>query len=187
MNIALIYASRHGHTATVAERVAAACAREGVQCDVFAASDLSSRFSIEQYDGLIVAGPLYYGRHSRKLEDFALRNHRLSSIPSAMLSISASAISEKTLPDAEAAVDSFESRTGWHPDKRLCVAGALAYRQYNFLTRWLMKRIAAKHGGETDTSRNHVYTNWTQLDEFVRTFISDIRALEGEARAHALA
>jgi menaquinone-dependent protoporphyrinogen oxidase len=53
------------------------------------------------------------------------------------------------------------------------VGGRLAYREYGFITRWMMRRIAAAEGGPTDTSRNHDLTNWTE----VRLLATDVAAL----------
>lgn len=43
------------------------------------------------------------------------------------------------------------------------IAGALMYTKYNWLVRWIMKRISAKEGGSTDTTRDQEYTDWKQV------------------------
>jgi menaquinone-dependent protoporphyrinogen oxidase len=50
------------------------------------------------------------------------------------------------------------------------VAGALLYTQYGWLTRWFMKRIVTKAGGDTDTTRDYEYTDWNDLRTFAREF-----------------
>jgi len=47
------------------------------------------------------------------------------------------------------------------------VAGALSYTKYNFLVRFVMKRIAKAQGASTDTSRDHELTDWEALDHIV--------------------
>lgn len=47
-------------------------------------------------------------------------------------------------------------------------AGALLYQNYHPLLRWIMKRIARKAGGGTDTSRNYEYTDWGEVEAFGR-------------------
>jgi menaquinone-dependent protoporphyrinogen oxidase len=47
------------------------------------------------------------------------------------------------------------------------VAGTLAYSRYNFIIRFVMKRIARKNGAPTDTSRDYELTDWAALDRFV--------------------
>jgi menaquinone-dependent protoporphyrinogen oxidase len=60
--------------------------------------------------------------------------------------------------------------TGWRPAITEIVAGALMYRKYNWLKRWVMKRIVAKAGGDTDTTRNYEYTDWNALRAFANRF-----------------
>jgi len=64
-------------------------------------------------------------------------------------------------------IDVFEKETGWRPGHVLAVAGALAYSQYNFIIRFVMKRIARKAGAPTDTSRDYELTDWSALDAFI--------------------
>jgi menaquinone-dependent protoporphyrinogen oxidase len=59
------------------------------------------------------------------------------------------------------------------------VAGRLAYTQYGLLKRFVMRRIALKAGGPTDTSRDHEMTDWEQ----VRAVAADVVCnLESPAR-----
>ena len=51
------------------------------------------------------------------------------------------------------------------------VAGALMYRRYGPVTRRLMQFIAWRSGGDTDTRRNWVYTDWKQLAKDVEDFM----------------
>ena len=50
------------------------------------------------------------------------------------------------------------------------VAGALPYTRYNWFIRLVMKRIAAKAGGDTDTTRDYEYTDWEDLRSFTEQF-----------------
>jgi menaquinone-dependent protoporphyrinogen oxidase len=89
----------------------------------------------------------------------------LNGHPSAFFSVSLAAAAAS--PDERAAAAqlarAFSSAGGWHPDETVCVAGRLAYTQYGVLTRFLMKRIARRHGAPTDTSRDHEFTNWQDV------------------------
>jgi menaquinone-dependent protoporphyrinogen oxidase len=50
------------------------------------------------------------------------------------------------------------------------VAGALPYTRYGWLKRAVMKRIVKRAGGSTDVSRDHEYTDWTDLWDFAVAF-----------------
>jgi menaquinone-dependent protoporphyrinogen oxidase len=47
----------------------------------------------------------------------------------------------------------------------------LLYTKYNFLKRGLMKSITKKQGGDIDTSRDFIYTDWDAVDAFAREFL----------------
>ena len=69
-----------------------------------------------------------------------------------------------------AIIGRFLTATGWQPTIIKKVAGALLYRQYGLIKRWMMKRIVAKAGGDIDTSRDYEYTDWDDLRAFAKTF-----------------
>ncbi len=56
------------------------------------------------------------------------------------------------------------------------VAGAVPYTQYNWLKKWVMKRVVAKAGGDTDTTRDYEYTDWDDLRAFAREFAGRVEA-----------
>ena len=72
--------------------------------------------------------------------------------------------------DLDAIIDRFVTETGWRPTTTKIVAGALLYTRYNWLKRLVMRRIARKAGGDTDTTRDHVYTDWNDVRGFAEGF-----------------
>ncbi len=71
-------------------------------------------------------------------------------------------------------MDKFLDETGWRPTAVQPVAGALLYTQYGRVLKWMMRRIARNAGGDTDTSVDHVYTDWEALGDFVREFLGQL-------------
>jgi menaquinone-dependent protoporphyrinogen oxidase len=72
--------------------------------------------------------------------------------------------------DVQKMLGRFYADTGWRPKYVKAVAGALLYRKYNFFVRFIMKWISEKAGGSTDTSRDHIYTDWAALERFLDEF-----------------
>jgi menaquinone-dependent protoporphyrinogen oxidase len=72
--------------------------------------------------------------------------------------------------DLAAILERFVARTHWRPTLTMHVAGALPYTRYNWLKRWMMRRIARRAGGGTDTTRDYEYTDWNELSRFVLSF-----------------
>jgi menaquinone-dependent protoporphyrinogen oxidase len=71
---------------------------------------------------------------------------------------------QQAAADVQRMLNVFYTQTGWHPDRVLPVAGALAYSKYNFIVRAIMRRIARKAGAPTDTSSDYEFTNWAAVD-----------------------
>ncbi len=165
MSVAIIYASHYGHTREICERLAEGLRLRDVNSDILDAGDLPSGFSLRGYEAAIVAGSVHYGRHPRSLTRF-VRAHRddLDTLPSAWLSVSLAAADERGASEARELASRFPERIGWQPTLTMPVAGALSYRRYGPLRRLMMRQIARMSGAATDTTRDHVYTDWDQID-----------------------
>jgi menaquinone-dependent protoporphyrinogen oxidase len=128
---------------------------------------------LDQFNGVIVGASVIARGHQPAIAEF-IRNNvgTLNAMPSAFFSVSASAGSSREAGRAAAQRlrDDFLAETGFDPDLRECIAGAIKYTRYNFLLRWYMKKASRMNGGSTDTSRDHEYTDWAQVEAFARRF-----------------
>ena len=52
--------------------------------------------------------------------------------------------------------------------------GGLLYREYGFLKRWMMTKIARDAGKDTDISKNHEYTDWAAVDRLLNALLTDL-------------
>ena len=103
----------------------------------------------------VIAASVHAGRHEREIIAFVKRYRaELERLSAAFISVTLS----------EAGVED--------PARTLPVAGALTYTRYNVLVRFIMKRIARKAGGPTDTSRDYDFTNWDAIDRFAESVAS---------------
>jgi menaquinone-dependent protoporphyrinogen oxidase len=95
---------------------------------------------------------------------------------------------DQAAADVKAMIRAFLTETGWRPTRVLLVAGALMYSKYNFLMRFIMKRIARKAGASTDTSRDHEFTDWATVSRVLNDFVAegasngDVHVLGGRNR-----
>jgi menaquinone-dependent protoporphyrinogen oxidase len=158
-------------TLKIAERVLADLSQLGGSAELAdAANALCLELEEGEYDGAIVCAPVHAGKHPASVVQ-SIRESRacLGRIPSALISVSLSAaVGEGDhLEDAQHYVDVLVEETGWTPARTYLAAGALKYTQYDFLKRFVMKLIAERRGGSTDTSRDWEYTDWSALDQFV--------------------
>jgi menaquinone-dependent protoporphyrinogen oxidase len=134
---------------------------------------------LERYDVALVGGPIHVGSYPRSILRFA-RDHRefLERVRSAFFSVSLGIASKTSDGRAQTLeiVERFVNQSGWRPARIELIAGALQYSKYNFLIRLIMKRITAKEGGDTDTSRDYEYTDWEAVDRFVHDLVPSMRA-----------
>lgn len=180
----IVYGTREGHTLTLARRVAEMARREGHEAAWLAARD---RPSPAGYDAVIVAAPVHRLRHPPEVIRWVRENlSALGPLPGAFFSVSLAAAlpGEDRQEEARANIDEFVRQTGWRPDMTRAVAGAVAYTRYGFFTRLGMRLAARRDGLDTDTSRNHVYTDWDALRHDVEEFLARAEpgAAEGGAR-----
>jgi len=170
----LIYATREGQTARIAQRIAAGLSAEGVTVDLADASDRPALDSIEtqSYDLLVFGASMHVGGIEREIAAFI--NERGSAIalrPRAFFLVLLSAatpdpaIRRKWLDDARSKLD--QQLEPAFDDVEM-IAGALRYSQYSWPVKWIMRRIARQVGADTDTRRDYEYTDWAQVADFAR-------------------
>ena len=166
-SIAVLYATSHGHTEQVARRIADVATRADAVAYAFDVRNLAPSFAFDQYDVIVFAGSVQFGKHQRRLERFVKRNReKLARVETAFVSVSGAAIKPAGREEAAKFAETFYERTGWRPSTSLLVGGAYSFTRYGFFTKWMMKKLAAQHGYPTDTRRDYDYTNWTEVEEF---------------------
>lgn len=185
----IVYGSSHGQTAKIARWIAGQLVRAGHNVSVMNGDGLDPDVTPDGYDLVVVGASVQMGRHQRYIEQF-VRRHRalLERAPSAFFSVSGSKASPdpKYVALADEYVRKFLLLTGWHPLRSATFAGAVAYTKYNPLLRWFMKRISAKTGRSTDTSRDHELTDWREVAQFAAEVAGLVRVEEpAEVASHA--
>jgi menaquinone-dependent protoporphyrinogen oxidase len=171
--IALLYGTTEGQTGIIAERMAAVLDEAGHDPVLFHAGHRPAGFSLAGYDAVVIGASVHVGSHQRYIIRF-VSDHvdELNSLPSAFFSVSLTAAegSAEAWETARSMLETFLAETGWEPDATAVVPGALTYSQYGTLKRFVMKRIAKRAGGDTDTSRDYEYTDWDEVESFAATF-----------------
>lgn len=182
----IVFGTTDGHTRKIAEAVREYVAAFGHAAVVMDAATHPVLRGADAWDGVIVCAPIRRRRHPVAVARFVRDNReRLDHLPTAFFSVSLTAAGND-LAGARACVDEFVTETGWHPGMVRLVAGALLYTHYNWLVRWIMRRIARANGGDTDTSRDYDYTDWQRLREDVEEYVLLAVPAAGEERKLAV-
>lgn len=165
--------SHDGQTTKIARRIAETLRDCGLDATLADGGSAQVGREIGKHDAVVIGAAVRFGHHLPDAEALVRQNlARLSTRPTAFYSVSLSAAGDqKQHEDADRLVDEFLARTHWKPRQVAVFAGALRYREYNLFLRWVMRFIAAKAGGDTDTSRDYVYTDWGAVDRFARDFV----------------
>ena len=184
--IGVFYATREGHTRRIAEHAEQTLRERGSKVEVLDLRTQADGIALNNYSGVILAASVAREKHEREMTEFVKRHRSaLETMPTAFLSVTLSeAGAERSnttahehaqfVGDVQKVMDAFFAETSWHPKRAKPVAGALLYTKYNVVIRFIMKRIAKKSGGDTDTSRDYEYTDWAALDRFVEQFAAEI-------------
>jgi len=184
-DIPVFYATTEGQTRRIAERLAAMFREKGFVSRAFDVASAEADYI--EWGGVraaVVGASLHAHRHQRSAVAF-VREHAgdLNAHPSAFFSVSLAAISP-TPAEREAAAQlasSLPTKAGWHPDEITCMAGRLAYTQYGFFTRFVMKRIARRRDAPTDTSRDYEFTNWDNVARLAARVVQMVAARTRQA------
>lgn len=177
MKVLIVYASKEGQTEKIARRIAgvasetaevALCEACAVPGDVLAESD-----------AVIIAAPVHFENYPRRIIRF-VREHLalLQSKRTAFVSVTGASMTPAGQNQAEDYVVDLQDQTRWTPDQCELVAGAVRYTQYNWLIRFVMRRISKAKGLATDTSRDYEYTNWIEVDRFARSFVASVKTAQ---------
>ena len=179
MRAAVLYATREGQAERVANHVATDLRRRRIEAQVINVRDVKGTIDWRAYDQAYVVASVHTGHHEKEMIAFVRRfkdelTERHAPFLSLTLSQAGAELLTNTLVQRQTAhgdalqmISDFMKETGWHPARILPVAGALNYSRYNFLMKWIMKRIAHKAGFDGPATRDYEFTNWPAVDRFV--------------------
>jgi CubicO group peptidase (beta-lactamase class C family)/menaquinone-dependent protoporphyrinogen IX oxidase len=180
----IVYATREGQTQRVAEHVAATLRAHGAKAQVLNATEPVQTLDLADFGVVVLAASVHMHKHEREMIEFVkARKAELLGVPTVFLSISLSQAAVENAAttevqrarahdEVEQTIDAFFEATDFQPSAHKAIAGALVYTKYNWLIRLIMKQIAKAEGASAETSSDHEYTDWIDLDRFVHALLS---------------
>jgi menaquinone-dependent protoporphyrinogen oxidase len=173
--ILVVYGTTEGHTRKIAEFIADTVRKRGYMADLIDSATPAAEQVLPIYAGAFIGGSLHQGGHQSSLAHFIKANIGwLNTIPTAFFSVSLSIVGQDTemRTEAKKLAEEFLDQTGLKPGMVRLVAGALKYTQYDFFKRYIMRMIAKRAGGDTDTSHDTEYTDWNDVGRFVDEYLA---------------
>ncbi|KAG5511867.1 hypothetical protein GH5_08181 [Leishmania sp. Ghana 2012 LV757] len=171
----LLYSTTDGHTKTIMNTIAQQLAAEkNARCVVVDIKDGNS-YVLSEYEKVLVGASIRYGHFSATFTSYVKQHYReLNDMPSAFFGVNLTARkADKNTAMTNAYTRKFLSNSPWSPQLTGVFAGALWYPRYNIFDRLLIQLIMKVTDGETDSTKEIVYTDWNA----VRQFASDFGAL----------
>ena len=178
----ILYGTSEGQTAKVVDSVVDALAGRGHAVEAVDVES-SSNINVGVFDAVVVGSSVHLEKHNEAVRDFVVENiDSLGERPTAFfqLSLSSAVDDEERRAEAAGYVDGFLEETAWNPDRIGVFGGALRYSKYGFVKRLMMKRIAGKATGDTDTSQDYEYTDWDEVEAFTDDFAAFVEGRLGE-------
>ncbi len=176
MNVLIAYSTTDGHTRRIADFLATkTCLAQHNLKVISVPGDVKP--NLGDFDAVVVTASIHAGQYRNEIVDYATINAgMLNRIPCAFLSVGLS-ITNKD-PEARRSLEEttrhFLEVSGWKPVIVEQVAGALLYTQYGFIKKMLIRSIMKKAGAVTDTSRDHIYTDWDLLRQSMTAFVERV-------------
>ena len=176
--ILVLYATREGQTEKVASRIAQHLRDGDAEVVLANAADAPAvgGLDLRDFDLLVFGASMHAGGLEQELTSYVNANAGpVSRYRRAFFLVLLSAatrdpgLREASLADAIAKMD--EQLDVDFEDVEM-IAGALMYSKYPLPLRWLMRRLAKKAGGDTDTSRDYEYTDWEQVARYARRLLA---------------
>ncbi|WP_413113708.1 menaquinone-dependent protoporphyrinogen IX dehydrogenase [Thaumasiovibrio sp. DFM-14] len=170
--VLLAYSSQEGQTKKIltALEMQWSCRAQCDWLDIHTGSEVD----IAQYDKVIVAASIRYGRFNKVVYQFCKRYQlQLAATSAAFICVNLTARKPgKDLPENSVYIKKFLRRSPWQPETIGIFAGALLYPRYRFFDRIMIQLIMRMTGGETDVSKEVEYTDWEKVRKFGDFFVA---------------
>ncbi|HET9978477.1 MAG TPA: flavodoxin domain-containing protein [Burkholderiaceae bacterium] len=178
--ILVAFATTEGQTRKVAEFIAERLRIRGHRVDLVDVATPGAQQVSAAYQAAFIGGSVHQRRHQGALLDFVKSNLAwLAAMPVALFSVSLAMVTGEMddRREAQRVADAFIEASGLRPRVTRCVAGALKYTRYGDFKRLVMRMIARQRGRSTDTSQDHEYTDWDDVEAFVDEFLAHAASL----------
>jgi menaquinone-dependent protoporphyrinogen oxidase len=172
VNVLIVYGTTEGQTRKIAARTATHIGECGHQVELRDSAALDSDLQLGAFDAFLIAASVHQEHHQNTISNFVFAHHELlNTKPSALISVSLSAALEDQKTEAQKYVDRFVSVTGWQPRMTLLLGGALRFTEYDYFQEQFVKFVVMKGSGTATSERDHEFTDWRALADFVDRFL----------------
>ncbi len=168
-DVLLLFSTVDGHTRQICERMVRTLESDGLRATV---QEITPATAVElgAFGAVVIGASIRYGKHRPEVAKF-INTHRdsLEAMPSAFFSVNAVARKpEKRSPETNVYVRKFLKSITWSPEHIGIFAGKIDYPSYGFFDKHMIRLIMRITKGPTDLSQSYEFTDWDEVDAFIR-------------------
>lgn len=178
MKLLIIYGTTEGQTRRICEYLQKEAIEKKYAVTLHDSTRTESSPDPDRYDAIIVAASVHAGKYQSSITHFVQEHQEvLNNMPGLFLSVSLVAATDEpeSWEELKTITKQFFDKTKWHPALTEYVAGALLYSEYNFFKKFIMRLIAQKNSGDTDTSQDYEYTDWDQVKRILPRLEKEVK------------
>ncbi|ABV85351.1 menaquinone-dependent protoporphyrinogen IX dehydrogenase [Shewanella pealeana] len=167
----IIYSTVDGQTKAICEQIKRINQEQGAKVTLASLEDAET-LGLAQFDKILVAASIRYGKHRPALYQFINRHHAvLDAKHNAFFTVNVVARKpEKNTPETNPYMKKFLELSLWQPQQLAVFAGKIDYPKYRLFDKVMIRFIMWMTKGPTDTSGTFEFTDWNKVDEFARAF-----------------
>ena len=168
MTILVAYASKHGATRGVAERIAERLQALGYEAEALPVDTVSN---LNAYDAVVLGSAIYYGSWMKEATEFLLRHQAvLTTRPVWLFSSGPLGVEAKGAEEQPRELAEFQDTI--HPRGHQLFFGALDHEKLSFPERMVIKAVRAPEGD---------YRDWVAIDAWAGNIAQDLSPQGHEA------
>lgn len=159
----IIYSTTDGQTISISKKIGQLLKN----CEIVSTRDAEA-LDLNIFDTIIIGASIRYGKHKPELYSFIKKNHEvLSTKKNAFFSVNVVARkAEKNTPETNPYMQKFLKISEWSPQNLEVFAGKIAYPDYGFIDKHMIRFIMWMTKGPTDLNCTYEFTNWDSVDNF---------------------
>ncbi|BDM62564.1 protoporphyrinogen oxidase [Shewanella sp. NFH-SH190041] len=172
--VLILYFSRGGHTAKIANTIAEQIRLDGDQCDVVNIRD-GVEPQWDKYDVIALGAPVLYGTYHKSVFAFIERyRQQLADKPNSFFCVNVVARNpEKRVLENNKYLQKFLTLSPWQPTDLKIIPGKVDYPSWPWYDRLAIQLIMKMTNGPTDPKAVIDYTDWQD----VKRYASHLRQL----------
>jgi menaquinone-dependent protoporphyrinogen oxidase len=156
MTILVTYASKHGSTEEIAERIAATLQRSGIETDL---KPVEAVRDVEPYAAVVLGSAIYYGSWLKEAREFVHR-HEAALVARPVWLFSSGPLGVEVKDAEPQPKELAEFQESVKPRDPRIFFGALDYSQLSFMERMVVKGVRASEGD---------FRDWAAIEEWAQS------------------